>query len=318
MALPAAVQRQIQEAEEIAKALYGEEAIAAREAAERGEQPPAEPEAPAAPAAPAAPEDAGWQHKYNVLQGKYNAEVPRLNTTVREQASSIAQLTQQIETLRAEVERLKSPRPSPITAQEVEDYTPELLDVVSRQAREVVAPDLATVRAEVDQIKDRLASVSKVVVENKQERVLRLLDQRVENWQEQNLDEGFAAWLDDVDPLSGQVRREMLNKAFSSGNGESVVAFFNAYRNEHAATQPPVQGSQQGSPTVDMREFTAPGRAAPSAPQGGAQTEKRIWTAALIEKLYADARRGVYRGREAEFRALELDIVAAEREGRIR
>lgn len=321
MALPAAVQRQIDEADALAQALYGPEAVAAARAAEAGtgDAPAEQSPTPAPPPPQDAPASGAedWRHKYQVLQGKYNAEVPRLTATLREQTGTITRLNEEMASLRAQVERLQKPASVVITPQEVEDYSAEMLDVVGRRARAEISPELDDVRAQVNEMRSRLASVSKEVVETKQERVLRTLDQQVENWREQNDDAGFGEWLDALDPLSRQIRRDMLGRAFSLGDGAAVVAFFNAYRNEHAAMQAPTQGSYQGPPTVDLREFTAPGRAAATS-QGGAQAEKRIWSAADITRFYADVRRGVFRGREAEQRALEQDIVRADAEGRIR
>lgn len=333
MALPSAVQKQIDEANRLIDELnLNKKPPESRPDGDAESSPPPGASAPPAGApthlgvqqpAPQ-PQPSGdsrpdFEQQYRVLQGKYNAEVPRLNQQNRELNSQLQQLRDQMQQMRDQMEAMRNPPAPLVTPEEVTDYTPELMDVVGRRAREVAEPEISRVRQEVQSLRGELAGVRQVVVQTAQERVLLQLDREVEDWRTTNDDEGFSDWLDQIDPLSKQRRREMFNRAYSAGDGNAVVAAFKAYRIEHAATHGhDHKGSQPGTPRVDLREFVAPGKAPAAGAHGGAQPEKQIWTSADIDRFYADVRRGVFNGREAEQRAYELDLASAQREGRIR
>src|SRR5262245_54260765 len=56
---------------------------------------------------------------------------------------------------------------------------------------------------------------------------------------------------------------------------------------------------------------------APAAPVAVDRRKEEIYSREEIARLYEQHRRGAYRGREAEWRRQEADIIAAGREGRI-
>jgi hypothetical protein len=315
MALPRGVQAQVDEAERL---LAGQT-----------EQPPADEAAPpqldsvppAAPVAPAVDSVEYWKHKFDVLQGKYNAEVPRFAEQARSQAGEIQSLRQQLNQLSARVQQAQQPQERLVSAEEVNDFTPELLDVVGRRSQEVVAPAISQLQNEIQGLRGELSGVRNVVAMSSADRVRAQLAARFgsENWQAINSDPEFIAWLSLVDPMSQQLRSNMLSSAFAAGNGDSVIAFFEAFQNEHAATHgaAPIP-ADAGRPSVDLREFTAPGRAAATQVQSGAPTEARIWTPTLVSQFYAAVHKGQYRNKDAERMALEADLFKAQQEGRFR
>ena len=119
----------------------------------------------------------------------------------------------------------------------------------------------------------------------------------------------------------------MLNAAVAGADAPKVLQLFKDFLAEAAATgmqAPTAQVEQQveqpapRTPAVSLETLAAPGRARPASGDSQVPTEKPIYTRAQISKFYDDSRKGLYAGREAEYRATEADMQAAQREGRIR
>jgi len=144
------------------------------------------------------------------------------------------------------------------------------------------------------------------------------------HWRLLNNDPEFLAWLNQIDPFSGQLRMNLIREAYDQGDVGRVGQFFRSYLTGHTApsgavvtAHTPANGQVNGAGRVNLTHLVAPGRSSVSGNNGGAQPEKRIWSRTEIGAFYSDVRRGVYRGREADKLALEQDITAAAREGRV-
>jgi hypothetical protein len=356
--LPKQVQRQIDKANAVAdeyyKSLKGEAAPPAGEppaaaSPPAGEAPPANnpPAAAAPPAATPLPQE-GYEQKYKVLQGKYNAEVPRLQNQVREQGESLRQMREQLtatQTLLASFGSSQASAPAgnapPASApaapaklvkdEEVREFGADLIDVMRRVVREEqssLLPEIdrrvAPVAQRVDQVASAASNVARRVSQSDQQNVLAMLAQHVPNWTEVNENPEFLAWLDQSDPYSGHLRGKMLEQAYKSHDGPRVVAFFKGFLNEHAAvTQPaPAASAPPAAPAPQRKldELVAPGT--PKAGAAGTQdgSGKRVWTRAEIGKFYDDCSAGRFNSTDGKARraAMEADIFAAQREGRVR
>lgn len=270
-----------------------------------------------------APDAADWERRYKAMKGRYDAEVGPMRTRLRE-------LNDVIASLRSEIDQLKTaPKPAPVsptplvTPQEEEEFGKELLDVVGKKAKEIAtaqfAPVLGQYEEKIRQLEAQVGMVANTVGTNARDRMFSTLSERVPNWRELNTDEEFLGWLQEVDTYSGQVRQNLLDTAFKSNDAARVAAFFEGFRREAAATAPKAETAkpavtEPGKPS--LKDFAAPGKASSAAPRGPA--EKPIIARSDIAKFYADIAAGRYRGREAEQRAAEAQIFAAQQEGRIR
>jgi hypothetical protein len=323
--IPEAVRRASQRADELARE--------ASEAAgtEPGGDNPVEPGGevasvvtdPAAPPAspqsePSAPAPADWEHRYLTLQGKYNNEVPELRGRLSAMEQMFANLNS------APPAAVPSPAPSngaaqPIPPEDVEAWGEDLINASQRWAE----ARLANKFTEYDR---RLASVEtgsrQVAQLTSQQRVEADLDREVAGWRQVNLRPEFHLWLNEMDMLSGRRRQEMLTEAHGAGNSARTIAFFQSYLNEQTAVNPlpGIRPDQTGAPPADrtpLDTLVVPGRGPTSPPAPNAPTA-RVWTGAQIGQFYRDKQRGLWRGREAEANQIELDILAASREGRVR
>lgn len=330
MALPAAVKKQVAEANRLHKSTYQPDAPEGDET-EAGLQNAPEPEGnepenvtPAPePQAQSRDDDEKWETRYRVLQGKYNAEVPVLQRQNRELENRLDQMEQLLTSMR-ENRQAADDAPhvqSLVSEEEIADYGPEFMDMVGRMARQVNQEQIEKLNKTIAQLQSQLQNVGGKVQKTEQESIYGQLDKNVENWREINRDPQFLEWLASRDPFSGLVRRDMLQEAFNRADAPRVIAFFNGFLREHAAvTESGRSGPGRKKPDTGngLEKLVAPGRQRTgSANQTGARDEKRTWTEAEITQFFADKRRGAYKGNEKLMQQLENDIFAAQRDGRI-
>lgn len=285
--------------------------------------PQPEPEPPAPAPAPTA-KDEPWEQRHNSLKGRYDADSRMFR-------SQIAGLTEQVQTLTTALGAKAEPAPAAeapatpdikrlLSAEEVEEYGEELIDVVQRAAQEVLQPTVDRLAKENDELKTRLGQVSSSVIKSERQQLLEGMDGKVQGWRDINTSPEYLQWLQSSDPYSGEQRHALLKRAFESNNLARVAAFFEGYLSESAvlsaAGQP--QAPPARVPQVRMDTLVAPG-----APRGAStpspEGTKRQWTQAQIASFYRDKTAGKYRGDAAAKKgaALEADIFAAQREGRI-
>ena len=339
-AIPPAVRRQAARADRLYREAYpqAEGEPSSEEAAE--EQPPTEPEPvqqeepapepePVAEASEEGPELARAEQRYKVLQGKYNAEVPRLAQQLRQVEEELANTRQVL----ASVQQPAAAAPpssssaahdysSLISDEERQEYGDDLLDVVGRRAEQTLMPRIEQIlQQRFDDVESRLGSVSQSVARSSEDRLKAALAAAVPDWDVMNSDAGFNSWLNGVDLFSGSPRRKLLHEAYSHGDSDRVIAFFQAYKQEHAAvsppeTQEPGKDDTPSDPTVPLEKLVAPGK--PSGQTASAQKqEDPVWRQSQIAQFYRDVVAGKYRGREKEKARIEREIISASNAGRV-
>lgn len=306
-----------------------------------GENPPLQPQvvapvvpdpapaaaAPVVPDPPAIPPDDGtadWHHRYLSMEGRYKAS----QRTVGEMQEQMSQLgdelvrTQQLVSAaprRADAPPTRSEPLAPLlTDKDKETYGPELIDLMQRAARDAVAPDLATVRQETTAVNQRVAKQTKSVLADQ-------LTGLMPNWREIDRSPRFKNWLSLPDLYSGAVRVKLLNAAIQAGQASRVIAFYQGFLTEEAATgaldpdPPPVDPATNPArqPAVPLETFAAPGKARPASSQQ-TPADTPIITRADIADFYAKVRSGFFVGREQEKARQEAWIFAAQNSGRVR
>lgn len=280
--------------------------------------PPAPPPFTAPLTAPVSPDAPDWEHRCRSMEGRW-----------RQSQQMVGSLQEQLQQMGDELQRVNTilnqrppepPRPV-VTDAERQLYGDEMLETMARVAASAVAPDVAAVKAENNQLKQKLARVDAQGVYN-------LLDTSVPNWREINGSDRFKAWCRLPDLYSGVLRGRLLNDAFRAGDAPRVARFFKGFLTEEVVTgqEPAPQPLSGQSPTtprtaaVELETLTAPGRARPA--QGNIDpsvpADKPVFTRAQVARFYDDVRRRVYEGRDDEKNRLEQQIFAAQREGRVR
>jgi len=323
--IPPAVKALAARAEAVFNATYAPETVEQPEApAEVAEQVGDQVETPAQDFTSKSNEPKGdeqsWEHRYKSMKGRYD----RSEGQIRGLSDQIAGLQNVISTMQVAPQTYVPNEQSAqrfITAEEEQDYGAEFLSVVGKKAKEELSPEVAKLRAEIDGLKSQLTGVGSYVQQDVRSRMEATMSDRLPNWQDVNTNPDFLSWLNLPDPYSGVNRHNLLKTAYERNDTPRVLAFFQGFLSEEAATDPAGSGpgfSNGGAvqDKVPLASFAAPGRAKTSA--ASAPVEKPVFTASQISQFYADVRTGKYLGREAEKDRLERSIFAAGPEGRIR
>lgn len=266
-------------------------------------------------------------HRIRSAEGRKRADLERAFTDqLSAAAERIASLEDLVEQLK---QRVTAPAPTPppaparlITDQEEQEFGSEMLDVMGRRAKESISPELAELRAMMSTLAQKVDGTAQSVVKDKKKEMLLTLDRDMPNWRQINVQPEFKRWLALQDPLFGVSRHSALLKAFGENDTRRVLAFFTSFNSEQAASTPAIEPSVQDPPAPQparpsLETLAAPGRARMSA-QPNAPAEKQIITTADVNAFYDAVRKGLYNGREAEKQALEAELFAAQREGRVR
>jgi hypothetical protein len=127
----------------------------------------------------------------------------------------------------------------------------------------------------------------------------RALDREVPAWREILATPGWATWMVGTHLYSDLSRQHHLDAAVASGNVYRVAQFFKDFIAQRDATQ---------------------SRPAPPPPQWGYRAmprDKPIYSRDDIINASRAFMKGAYKGREAEYEALQADIIRAGRENRI-
>jgi len=266
------------------------------------------PAAPAAPPQEAPPkqDDATWEARYKVLDGKYRAEVPRMAAQNRELSERLADSVDKLRELSDRVAKFEAQnnRGTLVKKEEVDQYGEGMLDVVRRAAREELDPELKAKDAKIAELESRVQSVSNEHAKSKSDSFTDALSKEVPNWRVINDDAAFHAWLLDVNPETQMARQDALDVHAANKDAVKVGAIFKEYLRQ---TQTRAADANSG-----MQQMLTPsGGSAPEIPGDMVV----LYTRDEIRKAYEDIRAGRITGDKAT--ALEADIDLALREGRI-
>ena len=325
MALPKAVQQQLEEADRIVADINGEKTGEDSSETNPVDQqvdqnvltdpppndPPPDNTISQEAKQPEVPEEK-WAHKYHTLKGMYDAEVPRLHSQMREMQTQIQQLIADKAAIEATKVEQNQVVESLITEQDKEAFGPDLIDLIERATESKVSTlrsREADLMAEIKELKGQLGNVTERQVISDKDRFLVGLGQQVPDWETLNVDQGFLGWLQQVDPVYGVPRQAALSNAYESLDVTRVANIFKAYKQTLPQTPAPSRAKQE------LQRQVAPTRTrSTTTPADG--VNERIFTNQDIEQFYTDWRRGFYDEQEAA--EMEKQIHTAIAEGRIR
>ena len=334
MSLPEQIQKQVDDAKSIVEQHYGTGETGAAPGEPSGNQNPEtnaapptvrEPAGEQAPASPAEDENSlTYAQRWRSLQGVYNSQHAQLQTAMQ-RVASLEGVIAMMNAQPAAQSEARASGTSFITDKDREEYGDELIDFTTRaikQENAVLASELEQTRAQLRTLGDQFQQLRGQIVptvqqvaqtqqQSAQASFFGRLTASMPNWEAVNADPTFHRWLLTPDPMTGINRQTYLEAAQRELDAGKVLSIFHAFA--------PVTGAPSAStrkaPGDELALQVAPGRTL-SAPAPSAN-DARKWSRADIAKLYDDNRRGVYRGRESDFKALERDLFAAQKEGRV-
>lgn len=337
--LPAAVVRASELAEQRSKEINGEPDNApppdALQIPDPNAPPPAEPPAEPQPQSqpqssadtpdeqpkkPVAPDS--WEHKFLGMQGRFNAERQR-NTQLADRVAVLEGMLADMQSVQASA---PAPVPPPVsklvTDKDLEDYGPDMIDLIGRRAQEIADVATADLRAQVADLSQRVQGTQARVERKTKEDTHRYMDEHLPNWKELNSDQAFLHWVALPDVYSGVSRKKLLNDAYQQFDAPRMLRIFQGFLSDEAASAPalssaaPSAPQPQPQPKVGLEQFAAPGRARTPA-AATAPAEKPFIKSSEITAFYTQVRTGHYAGRDDEKNRLEAEIFAAQREGRV-
>lgn len=238
--------------------------------------------------------------RYSSLQGKYNSEVPRLSARNKELERELERLAKDNEKLRMEkAEQLASTKY--LTDRDTEEFGGDMVDLVRRGAQEVAAKyeqEAAKLRNELDILRSQLAGAQKQHEADANGRFYATLERECPNWETQDKDPGFIAWLSEADPVLGISRQEALDRAAGLRDASRVAAIFNQYKTQ----------TQQKAGDNPLARQVAPAKSSGSS--GYTQTARR-WTQADIASFYEACRLGEVTSEQKRQIEQEIDNAVA-------
>lgn len=284
------------------------------------------------PPSPEEQEDAphrNWQNDFQAMKGRYDrAEAEK--RAMLERVSGLEALLAQVTT-----KPIDGPNPAELepqrflTDKEVEEYGTEFVDVQKRAALEAISPEIQALKKEISYLKRGVGAVGENIAKTATNNVYEALDRAIgPQWEVINDHPDFKTrWCGEIDPYSGLPRGPMLKDAFARHDANRVINFFQGYLAEAAALDPQrAQGAAPQTPGLPngngqangrqpLATYAAPGRAGSAAQPSSAG--KPVYTRSDISQFYRGLSAGAWRGREAEATAIDADIIAAGREGRV-
>lgn len=321
MALPRAIQAQLEQANALLEAANKPpEAPAPAEPAQVAPAPAPEP-APAAPEPQATlepqaqshPQPDPWEQRYKTLQGLFNREVPSLQTKVKDLESQLQEAVARLN--KAADDKAKPAEPDKPVAdpRDVENFGSDLVEMVQRTAERMFGRAANELQTKATSLEQRLAQLEQVlqgttqtVAVNAEQAFFDRLTKLVPEWEAINANQAFLAWLAEVDPLLGQARQTALDAAQQTLNAERAAAVFKTFAASLPAAPKPNTLDKQVSPKGNA---SAP----PAAP-----AQPVVYTQQQVVEFYNAKRRGEFRGREKDAAQLEAEINLAIAEGRVR
>lgn len=273
------------------------------------------PHSAAEPPPGAQPVGDNWEQKYKVIEGKYRAEQRRS----REQ---IGQLQHTVNTLAAQ-RATPAPQPAPpaapqtpeeravsagLTKKELEEYGPELVDMIMRVATNLTAPQIRALANEQQRLAGVVNTSAQGFQRSAREMLYEHLVDKVPDWEDVNKSDEFLDWLNEVDLFSGFSRKAGLMQAFEQNDAQRVTQMFKAFKAEDERAR-----STARTPLVDPVTLIAPGQPASgsSAPAPAGNGGELIHEQEIGDFFNA-VRMGKIKGEAKKVREAQINLAIAQ------
>jgi multidrug efflux pump subunit AcrA (membrane-fusion protein) len=288
---PEGVRRQIEEAQQAYEAAYMP-------------PPQGEPEAKPDPVPDAAGQLHDWKLRFTNYKASADREIAGLRQSVAGLQQQLSSAVEALNSAKAERERAQARVvPSDLLSDEEKDLLgEENLAVVAKVADAKAHARTSELEAQVRKLQEQLSFYSGREAQREQVSEDQLLRQKLTqaypHWEKHDNDPRFRAWMAEPDPLTGRPRLDYFRVARTAGDISRIADFYREFGTKVG-----------GDPRAEMVQ--------PASRPGAAQAEgKRLWTKAMMEQLYTDKKLGRLSQEDAS--ALEADLFAAQREGRLR
>jgi len=261
------------------------------------------------------------QQRNSTLQGMYNSTIAQF----RDATGQIEQLRQALVTLQQTPNTSQqggNTRPGPalgVTEEEIEEYSKPYFEMMDRYVGAKLAPivnqldSMRQVPDAVGQMHYQLQNVVSAQSQNAEDRFFDGLSKTHPDWEQINTSPAFTRWLSQVEPLSGLSRKAFLDDARERLDLNLVRNTFSEFKTTSGVTGQVATNKSQKDGHLQKQAVVAPRRGQSSIP---ADSQRKTFTKADLDKLYTDQLHGKYKGKDAEFRTAETELLTAIQEGR--
>lgn len=331
MGLPAQIQRQVDEAENLQKQLY--EQPAAQPADEKPAEPSQETQ-PVTQETPAEPvveevkpsqddEYARLEQRYKSLQGMWQSAEARL----RAADDKVSQLTTQIADLTKKLEVTPQPTTTPeqkslVTDKDAEAFGTDLIDLARRVATEQfgqreqqLLSHITRLENALEQQNRKIGSVEQTQAQTAQDRFYGTLDSSLAQWEALQATPECQTWLASRVPGTPYTWNQALNDAAREFDAPRALEVFDTFLKAHPQMDPRVKQQpvkQERKPELSRQVAPSKSGASTSAPTG-----KKTYS---IPEYEAGMRQVIQLGKARQYEAateLENELTAAYAEGRV-
>lgn len=260
-----------------------------------------------------------WEQRFKTLQGMHRSVAPQLHAQVKELTSKLDSQSREVEAMRKELAQAKDAtrkaeeKAKYVTAEDVDSFGEELIDVQRRVAKEVfqehVVPlqdQLKQLQAENEELRNQVSATGNEVGQSRFESELR---RAIPDFDTVNTDPEWIAWLDDYDPMIRGQRRTVAQEAFNRGDVGAIADYMAMFKS-----------SKQPSPVnkrKDLERQVSPTKANATANVATAGSG-RVYSEAEVSKLFDKVRNLSIAHKYDEANKLEAELTAAYVEGRVR
>lgn len=300
---------------------------------------PQESATPSTPATPATPSDQEgtpepepkesdgdyWRRRFEVIEGKYNAEVPQLHARLSDANRQIDQLKQELDQLKQQPQESEPSKPSldnsalEASLQELENTYGSEFVAPFRQQQEYLQQLVSqnqSLGQTLEQLRNQVQDVSQRHERNEEDDFFERLGTVVPDWQQLNRDQDFINWVQEVEPLSGTPKVDLLNRARQELDADRAAKFFQDYKRERGIGQEQRDQERQQQKRQqkqrDLEKKVAPGETR----AGDTPKQAPVYTRDRISQIYRDHALG--RMSDEEFAQHEQAIREAQEQGTIK
>lgn len=255
------------------------------------------------PAPPADPKTTDWELRFRNYKAATDKTIHQLRTENSAMQAEIEEMRRSAESdAQGNVQRGKA---TPLLTDEEREEYGDLADMIERVGQRIAEREIQPAVQRVDRMEREVREAARKQFEAR-------LSEMVPDWRRVNVAPGFIEWLKEPDD-DGEPRTHGIHSAAAQQDVQAVAAYFNRYK-ELAGGSP-----TRSRPDPSSRVMPETVRSGDSLP--GDMPAGRLYTHAEVNALFKERTHGRYkegRGRESEWRAIESDIIAAGKEGRIR
>ena len=285
-------------ANELHKQLYGQEAETTKEASDTQNE-PGKPDTQKEPQE----NDSAFEQRYLSLKGKFDAEVPRLTASVKYLEEERNQLTSRVAELQQQLIAAQAVKYAD-DVQSEPNYLDGFDDELGKGVKQAIDNAIKPLEEKFARVDDDVP----VTPNNNQDDInkVAMLVGGIETFNQIDMNADFSSWLDTpMSRLDERSKRDVMLGHLGLGELRDVANFYVTW----ADSQQP----EPSAPADDLNEQVHPDVTYANEISASGKTYSRKDIAAF----YHDKTMGKYKGKEAEARSIELDIIAAQSEGRM-